>query len=288
MSSGSGAANHTALNRLRPVAGRHNALLKELRHCFARAELSPDGYCAIEGARMVEEAIRSRLRLKAVFVGQSGVPRAEKLLAQVKAQVETLLVPDSLLGSALPSETPQGVAALVRMPQFQMDEAFGKAHADAPGLTLIVAGLQDPGNLGTLVRSAEAFGAFGMLLAEGTVSPYNAKTVRAAAGSLFRLPVIAGKLADFMAALRLRGMRLLATSSHKGAPLEDVRFDRPLAVLIGGEGAGVPRQALADADEIVAIPHSGRVESLNAGVAGSILLYEAARQRRLSRPPASG
>jgi TrmH family RNA methyltransferase len=282
MSSGSGTANHAALQRLRAVSGRHNPLVKELRQCFARAELGPEGYCAIEGARILEEAVRSRLRFKAVFVSQSAAIRSEKLLSQIKAQVEMLLVSDKIFAGAVPSESPQGVAALVRIPQFGLSAAIGP-DAATPALALIVAGLQDPGNLGTLVRSAEAFGATGMLLAEGTVSPYNPKTVRAAAGSLFRLPVVRGKLAEFIAAVRSQGMRLLATSSHNGTALPDARLDGPVAVLIGGEGAGLPRHARGDADETIAIPHSERVESLNAGVAGGILLYEAARQRQSFR-----
>jgi RNA methyltransferase, TrmH family len=269
-------------DRLRPISGRHNALLKQLRRGFTRAELDEDGYCSIEGARILDEAIRSGLRFKAVFVSESGQERARKLLPQLAAQAEALLVPDKLFASAVPSEAPQGVAALVRLPQFTLMETLGSSsRADTQNaLVLLVAGLQDPGNLGTLLRSAEAFGATGVLLGEGTVSPYNHKAMRAAAGSLFRLPVVRGTAAEFIAALRSAGVRLLATSSHKGTPLPDARLDGAVTLIVGGEGAGVPRHALAEADEIIAIPHARRVESLNAGVAASIILYEAARQRR--------
>jgi TrmH family RNA methyltransferase len=127
------------------------------------------------------------------------------------------------------------------------------------------------------LRSAEAFGATGVLLGENTVSAYNPKVVRASAGSIFRIPLVNQELKTALPALRGQGVRLLATSSHKGTPLHQIRLAPPLAVLVGSEGAGLPREALAQADELVAIPHSEKVESLNAGVAASIVLYEAAR-----------
>ena len=142
-----------------------------------------------------------------------------------------------------------------------------------------MAGLQDPGNLGTIARSAEAFGATGLLLGERTVSPWNWKAVRASAGSLFRLPVLKVELAKALREIKSRDVRVLATSSHKGTPIADVDLRGPVAFIVGSEGAGVPKDMLAQADEVVAIPHAPRVESLNAGMAASILLYEAARQR---------
>jgi TrmH family RNA methyltransferase len=143
----------------------------------------------------------------------------------------------------------------------------------------VVAGLQDPGNLGTILRSAEAFGAGGVLLGEGTVSPFNPKVVRGSAGSIFRLAVARAKILEILPQLRAKAVRLVATSSHKGVPLPQANLTGPIAVLIGGEGAGISRDLLSKADEIVAIPHAAQVESLNAGVAASIVLYEIARQR---------
>lgn len=261
--------------RLRRVEGRHNALVKELRTAFAHGELTPDGYCAIEGMRILEEAIRSGLKFKAVFFRASAENRAERLLPQMAAHVDTLLLPDKLFASAVPSESPQGVAALVRCKQFKFEDVLAKAQN---GPLVAIAGVQDPGNLGTILRSAEAFGAGGVLLGEGTVSPFNSKVIRASAGSVFRLPVVQVKLSDTLDALRERGLRLIATSSHKGALLDQTNLSGPLAVFIGSEGAGVPRDLLAEMTETVAIPHSPSVESLNAGVAASIVLYEIARQ----------
>ncbi|HVO79872.1 MAG TPA: RNA methyltransferase [Terriglobales bacterium] len=268
--------------RLRRIEGRHNVLVKELRRAFSRGELTAEGYCAIEGLRILEEAIRSGVRFQAVFFSASAEAKAQRLLPQIGAHVETVLLPDRLFASAVPSETPQGVAALVKWKQCSADEVLAKVPA---GPLLAIAGVQDPGNLGTILRSAEAFGAGGVLLGEGTVSPFNPKVVRGSAGSVFRVALARVKLSETVAMLRKSRVRLLATSSHKGTPLDQARLDGPLAIFIGSEGAGLPRDVVREMDEIVAIPHSPQVESLNAGVAASIVLYEAARQRRC--PPRS-
>jgi RNA methyltransferase, TrmH family len=267
---------NTGRERLRRVEGRHNALVKELRGAFGRAELTEAGDCAIEGLRMVEEAIRSGLRFHAVFFRESASNLVERLMPQIGAQVETVVLPDKLFSSVVPSESPQGVAALVRLRRRSLDEVVERIQT---GPLVGVSGLQDPGNLGTILRSAEAFGAAAVLLGEGTVSPFNPKVVRGSAGSIFRMPILQAKMADLLTHLRERGVRLIATSSHKGIPLSQANLTGPLAVLIGGEGAGVPRDLLAQVDETVAIPHTGQVESLNAGVAASIVLYEIQRQR---------
>jgi len=263
-------------SRLRRIEGRHNPLVKELRKAFSRGESSENGSCAIEGWRIVEEAIRSGLKFRAVFFSASAEVRAERLLPQLGTHVEKLLLPDNLFASAVPSDTPQGVAALVRCREFTLGDVLAKS---ANGPVLAIAGVQDPGNLGTILRSAEAFEAAGVLLGEGTVSPFNWKAVRASAGSVFRLPTVRVQLGAVLDQLRERGMRLVATSSHKGTPLDKATLNGPLAIFIGSEGAGLSRELLKEMDEIVAIRHSPKVESLNAGVAASIVLYEAARQR---------
>jgi TrmH family RNA methyltransferase len=270
-------AGGVSSGRLRPIEGRHNAHVKELRWAFARGELTPQGYCAIEGLRIVEEAIRSGLKFGAVFFSSSAEAKADRLLPQIGNRVDTLLLPDKLFADVVPSDTPQGVAALVRCKDFTLADILSKAQN---GPLLAIAGIQDPGNLGTILRSAEAFGAAGIILGEGTVSPYNSKVIRASAGSLFRLPTVRAKLPEALLEMRRQGLRLIATSSHKGTPLPDARLSGPLAIFIGSEGAGLPRDLMAQMDELVAIPHSASVESLNAGVAASIALYEAARQKQ--------
>lgn len=265
-------------DRFRRVASRQNARVIELRRAFSEAAPSEKGEVAIEGMHPVEEAIRAGLRLGTVFFSESARERAHKLIPQLSSHTETLLLPDDVFSSAVPTETPQGVAALVGVKVFRMDDAF----LPAPALAVISAGLQDPGNLGTIARSAEAFGATGMLLGERTVSPWNWKAIRASAGSMFRLPTVKVELASALRGAKARGMRVLATSSHKGTLISQVDLRGPVALIVGNEGSGLPKDVLAQADEIVSIPQSARVDSLNAGIAASIVLYEAARQRSLS------
>jgi len=285
MSPGATTRGGSVSTRLRRIEGRHNALVKELRRAFARGELTPEGYCAIEGLRILEEAIRSGLRFQAVFFSQMAAARAERLLPQLGAQVETLLLPDKLFVSVVPSEAPQGIAALVRWKDFTLEEVLARAAA---GPLLAIVGVQDPGNLGTIVRSAEAFGAGGMVLGEGTVSPFNPKAVRASAGSVFRLPLARAKLSDAISRMKALGIRLLATASHKGTPLDQSRLSGPIAIFIGSEGAGVGRDVIKAMDEVLAIPQAPQVDSLNAGVAASIVLYEVARQRTLTTKDTKG
>jgi len=280
------AGSPAAAHRLRRIEGRHNALVKQLRQAFSHGELTETGYCAVEGVRIVEEAIRSGLRFHAVFFRESFQSRAVRLLPQIAEHVDTLLLPDNLFDSIVPSESPQGVAALVRLKEFSVEDILERMQV---GPIVVLAGLQDPGNLGTILRSAEAFGSAGAILGEGTVSPFNQKAVRASAGSLFRLPVVHGNGAGEKAAIKLEAVcgklrtqkvRLIATSSHKGTTLVQADLKRPAAVFFGNEGAGLPRELMAGMDELIAIPHAPQVESLNAGVATSIVLYEAARQRQ--------
>jgi TrmH family RNA methyltransferase len=280
-------ADVSVQNRLRRIEGRHNSLVKQLRQAFSRAELTENGDCAIEGLRIVEEAIRSGLRLSAVFFRESAQDRAERLLPQIGAQVETLLLPDKLFDSLVPSESPQGVAAFVRLKEFSLDDVVERLQV---GPIVVLAGLQDPGNLGTILRSSEAFGSAGVVLSEGTVSPFNSKVVRGSSGSVFRLPIVHGqshgrgksgteKIDSIAEKLRTKGVRLIATSSHKGTSLHEADLKGPSAIFFGNEGAGLPREVMAKMDEFISIPHTPQVESLNAGVAASIVLYEAARQR---------
>jgi TrmH family RNA methyltransferase len=276
--------------RLRPITGRHNPLLKDLRSVYAQGALTPaglseDGCYAIEGVRMMEEAIRSGVRFRAVFFSDADSPGIERvtqrMLQQIGHKVETYLVPAKLFQEVVASESPQGVAALVHCKKSSLEDALRGAQ---PALVVVAAGLQDPGNLGTILRSAEAFGAGGVVLGEGTVSAYNQKTVRATAGSIFRMPVVAERLADLIPELHERGVRLFATSSHKGRPLAEAPLDEPAAFFIGNEGSGLARDVMSKMDDVIVIPQVRPVESLNAGVAASIILYEAARQRSSPKP----
>jgi TrmH family RNA methyltransferase len=270
-------------SRLRRVTSRQNTLVKDLRKAFSQAEPTSEGYVAIEGLRILEEAIRSGLRFQAVFFSDAGSAHAARLLPQLGGHVEVLQLPNDVFESAVSTESPQGIAALVKLRAHKFEDILEQAGEASQGKDMLlvgIAGIQDPGNLGTIIRSAEAFGARAVLLGEKTVSHLNAKAVRASAGSIFRAPLLRVKLADAIPRLKQSGVRVLATSSHKGKPLPEANFTGAAMIIVGNEGAGIPQEILSQADELVTIPHSAKVESLNAGIAASILLYEAARQRQ--------
>jgi RNA methyltransferase, TrmH family len=256
----------------RRVESRQNARVKQLRAGLSRGLRTAQGHIAIEGLHLLQEAVRSGLNLDTVFVQEGH----EGLLQQFPSgNAEVLILTGEVFLSAAMTEHPQGVAALVEAPRFTLPAMF--PHATHP-LVVIAAGLQDPGNLGTLVRSAEAFGATGMILLPGTVSLWNAKTLRASSGSAFRLPVVGLAADDAFNALRDQGVRILAAIPRDGESEADLRG--PCALLIGNEGSGLPEAWIAQADARVTIPFAGEVESLNAAIAGSVLLYDAMRQRR--------
>lgn len=265
----------TALSRarlIRIVQSRQNARVKELRAAFTRNMRTQRGLLAIEGEHLLSEAISSGLGLATVFVRTGSEALLDRL--SVPQDVEILALPPEVFASAIHTESPQGIAAFVQPPNFTLQQVL----AGAQPLLLIAAGIQDPGNLGTLIRSAEAFGATGYVTLPGTVSVDNQKTLRASAGSIFRLPGITVCEDHLFHALSQRKIKTIAAVPAKGhAPAPDLT--QPCALIVGNEGNGIPPEVLRRADAQVNIPTPGPVESLNAAIAGSILLYEAARQR---------
>lgn len=264
--------------------GRNHRLLTTFRLGFRSGLFSGEAAALpllpIEGTRLIGEAIRSGCRIDSVLFSRTGLAQhGDKLLPQLSRHAEVGVADDRLFASVMEVEHPQGVAALVQFPLPALEAIFGQGTP--PALVLAAAGLQDPGNLGTLIRAADAFGATGVAVLSDTVSPFNPKSVRASAGSLFHLPVVA-KLppAELIEALSRRHIPLLVAAARSG-PEEALReLSGPLCLVVGQEGSGVPRELQRAADGVVSIPMAASIESLNAGVAGSILLYEVARQRR--------
>ncbi len=265
------AANGRA--RIRIVQSRGNARLKELRAAFAATSRSASREVAVEGEHLLLEALRSRLRLATVFVRTGSEALIDRLV--LPENTDLVALSPELFGSAVATEHPQGIAALVEAPEFRPEDLLS---VQSP-LVLVLAGLQDPGNLGTLVRSAEAFGASGILALPGTVSLWNQKALRASSGSAFRMPFLRMTDDEALSFLRSHRVPIAATVARGGLDANAVDLAGPLALLIGNEGAGLAPHWIAAADHRITIPCPGPVESLNAAVAGSVLLYECARQR---------
>lgn len=275
---------------VRIVQSKQNARLKELRRAIAHPGREARGLAGIEGPNLLDEALRAGLRITAVFVAQEAKDPLKDL--ELPPELDVLMVPQAILNPALATETPQPVAALVEVPDWtwahvlppqQQGRVAGgsglRGRGAWPPLVVVLAGVQDPGNAGTIVRSAEAFGATGVIALPGTVSLWNSKAVRASAGSVFRLPQLTVSVQECFATLREAGARFLSTTGRAAEPCDMAIMTGSVALIIGNEGNGVPERIAARADECVTICCPGPVESLNAAVAASILLYEASRQR---------
>ncbi|MGC1581429.1 MAG: RNA methyltransferase, partial [Candidatus Acidiferrales bacterium] len=227
---------------------------------------------------LVEEALRSGLDIETLLTSPDGDKALETWPEESRRSVRILKISARLFQSVAGTEHPQGIAALVRPREWAFDDLV----RDGAPLVVVLVGVQDPGNVGTAVRSAEAFGATGLVATKGTADPWSSKALRASAGSALRLPILRGIApAVAMAQLRVAGLRILAASSKEsgaaGKVLSDLRDS--CAIFIGNEGAGLPPEVERSADGLFAIPMASGVDSLNAGVAASVILYEAARQR---------
>jgi len=270
---------------VRVVESKQNARVKELRKALTAPSQGANGLVGIEGRKMLEEALHAGLRVATVFVAQ-GAERSLYSLA-LPEEIEVLRMPRQLLDSVLATETPQPVAALVEPPDWSWQQLLHRDKTRA--FIIVLAGIQDPGNMGTILRSAEAFGATGVVSLPGTVSAWNPKAVRASAGSVFRMPHRAASENECFEQLREAELRILATTVQGAQPADQVDMANSVALIIGNEGNGVSDELVARADARITIPCPGPVESLNAAMAATVLLYEAARQRAaaMSKPPGS-
>jgi TrmH family RNA methyltransferase len=261
----------------RIVQSKQNSRLKELRRALTHPARETTSLAGIEGLKLLEEALRAGLRVATVFVAQGFESLLDDL--QLPSETEILLLTKELLDSALTTEAPQPIAALIEPPQWSWPNLLGGEKQ--PALILVLAGLQDPGNLGTILRSAEAFDTTGVIALPGTVNAWNPKAVRASAGSVFRVPLLAMSVKECFDRLRESEIKIWTTDVNDAQPAPQVDLAAPVALLIGNEGNGVPADLAARAAGAITIPYPGPVESLNAAVAASVLLYEASRQRHL-------
>jgi TrmH family RNA methyltransferase len=258
------------------ISSRHNVLVKRFRE-LAR----PGGdqrEMLLDGQHLVEEAITSGLVLDvAAFAARHVEGRLALLAARVAhSGTRTVEVSDDVLAAVSPVQQPSGVVAIARRPASVLRAVFERE----PQLVLLLHGIQDPGNVGAIVRAAEACGATGIVMCEGTADPFGWKALRGAMGSTFRLPVaVEGPMAEAIGSARAAGARICATVPRGGTPLPRADLRTPAAIVLGGEGAGLPAAVLDSADERLTIPMQPPVESLNVAIAAALILYEASRQR---------
>jgi len=308
------------------LTSRDNKWLKEFRVALRGGVATASGAVGLEGVRLVEEALGSGCRVEAVLFGESGKRHWEqlaRLIAREDMVFPVLQTTDRLFEGIADTEHPQGVAALVVPRSVELEELLegtkgrqqlttsdGRETREIfePGarpcapLIVVLAGVQDPGNVGTIVRTAAAFGASGLVTAatgqSGTASPFSPKAMRASAGAALHLPIVSGvALGILLTQLKLKGVRTVASFVHEEfsravtrdhqlggeegtlTPWE-VNWCEGIALLVGNEGAGLPLEVVRAADARIHIPMATRVESLNAAAAAAVVLYEAFRQRK--------
>ena len=254
---------HQKVQRLRRLVGRRSA--REAERAFVA-----------EGAKVVSEALAAG-SIEALFVDPTAAGPVEQAVIEraFAAGCRVYELEKGVLERVAGTVTPQPILAVVAA----VDRPLGQLGRD--GLILICADVRDPGNLGTVLRSAEAASVRGVVCSDGTVDPYNPKCVRASAGALFHVPlVVGGNTVQVLGELGAWGLRKLGTSARGGQTLWDTDLTGPVALVLGNEAGGLPPSVDAALDGHVTVPIEGRSESLNVGMAAAVLVYEAARQRR--------
>lgn len=256
--------------------------LRSARRLLRRKERATAGEFLAEGPQSVREALAQSQRVVALFVGQSSIGRHVELVeAATGAGLEVVLLSDRDLASLSETVTPPGIVAICRT----LDVDLAGALVGSPRLVVVCAQVRDPGNAGTVIRCADAFGADAVILTEGSVDLYNAKTVRASAGSLFHLPIVVGAdLAQAIQACRAQGLRVLVADGSGDVDLDQFtaagELARPIAWVMGNEAWGMPDDDLRLADRVVRVPLYGGAESLNLSTAAAVCLYATASAQR--------
>lgn len=227
----------------------------------------------VEGTRMCMEAPREALR--AVYVSESYL--ADEAHREMLRGCPYEVVSDKVYAAVSDTQSPQGILSVVRMPEYTLQELLGGARTHL----LILESIQDPGNLGTMLRTGEGAGITGVIMNRTTVDLFNPKTIRSTMGSIYRMPyLIVEDLKDTLSMLRRAHIALYAAHLQGAAAYDAPDYTQPCGFLIGNEGNGLSEEAVSCADGCVRIPMHGQVESLNAAVSAALLMYECSRQRR--------
>ncbi len=243
-----------------------------------KARKSPSrGAFFIEGPNLIEAAFRAGAGLDPVFFTAPFTEKAKgkDLLKEISKRAECFEIPERLMASLSGTEAPQGIAAIASCKEVLLEDISFRGMP----LLAVSAGIKEPGNLGALIRTADAAGADAVIVLSGSVSPYNGKALRATAGSFFNLPVTGADFKTFQLWLERTGIKLCATLPDAENSIYETDLKIPLAVCFGEEAHGIGREIIKSADISVRIPILGRAESLNVAASSAVVLYEAIRQR---------
>lgn len=255
------------------ISSSSNDRVKELKKLFKSSkDRNEKGLYVVEGIRMFRE-IPDEL-MSEVYVSEGALAKNEDILRD-KAGDDCIVLTDSVFKSVADTGTPQGIAATVRMKEYTLDDVCRGTNP----FILIIERLQDPGNMGTIIRSAEAAGVTGIIVSPDCVDIYNPKVVRSTMGSIFRVPVYrSGDIVADISVLKDNNIEIYGAHLD-GSSIYDVNLKKPAAFLIGNEGNGLSEEVSKTADRLIRIPMLGQVESLNAAISASVIAYEVLRQR---------
>jgi TrmH family RNA methyltransferase len=265
---------------MRSITSRHNPVVARFR-ALADASDPAGARVLLDGAHLVADAQESGHTFEVAAIASSRLASdteearlAEKL---VTSGVEVIQAPEAVFAAMSPVRTPSGIVAIASRRPTSPSEIC----AVEDGLTLVAIDVQDPGNVGALVRTAEAGGMTGMFVCGASANPFSWKAIRGSMGSALRLPVVGGVATAFvMTCLKSGGIRTVAAVPHGGEDPDAIDWRGRVALILGGEGGGVPDEITRSCDTVVSIPMAGRVESLNVAAAGAVLVYAARRRRQ--------
>lgn len=265
---------------MKRIASRQNPVIKHVKALERKKYRRHHREAVLEGRRIIADALESEVRFSRVLLDEAADERAVELAVLLESDgAEAAFVETGLFNLLSETVHSQGILAVAELPQAPPDAVF----EEESGFWVLLDRLQDPGNLGTIIRTADAAGASGIALTAGCVDVYNSKVLRSAMGSVFHLPILQdlpGK--TFLGGLKKAGFRLFAADLSGALSFERASYPDKTCLVIGNEGAGIRRELLDICDESVKIPIIGRAESLNAAVAAGILLYDIAMKRKSS------
>jgi TrmH family RNA methyltransferase len=256
------------------LSSRRHPLVRRFREAAAHA----GGLTVLDGEHLVRDALDAGMPIDtlALVEDHRSGPLADLAARAAERRATVVAVPRTVLEALSPVRTPSGIVALAEVAPAPLE----RLTATSAPLLAVVAGVQDAGNVGAIIRAAEAFAATGIVCTEGTADPFGWKAMRGSMGSALRLPIAAREpLVPALRRLRASGLRLLAAVPREGTPLPSARLTGAAAIVLGAEGGGLPAEAVPHLDETVSIPMAARIDSLNVAVAAALILYEASRQR---------
>lgn len=258
---------------LENIQSKDNSLIKELKKLKEKKYRNESNRFLIEGFRFVGEALQSNFQVPLVFISENALDKWKSFDMESKLQKssEVYLVPDKVLKLISSTDTPQGIVAVVNNKSIRIE--------NKQGFYVLVDKVQDPGNMGTIIRTAHASGALGVIITKGTVDIYNEKTLRSTMGSVFHIPIIHDNNLESIETLRDNGFKLIVSSLDTDKNFYDIDLNRKVIIAVGNEGNGVSNELIDIADIKVKIPMPGGAESLNVSVAASIMMFEAVRQK---------